>query len=239
MLSPNRIKDIMILIEYFYNPKKSDLTPLSKEGYKQALIDVSEEKAKKAFEMAWDIRNFEIEMYWKRANYFWAFIASTFVGYFALINSGNYTKPDDFNHVEVYFLICIGFVLSVAWILTNKGSKSWQRNWEAHVDLLEDRFTGPLYKTVLPQKTYSVSKINEIISVVFAMIWFLLGVKFIVQQGLINFCDFKINWLVLVSTLGVFFAIMAMLFGYGRARFSERSFIMHRRNIIYEEIKSK
>lgn len=227
----------MSIIKYFYNSKKSELTPLSEEEYRKDLIEIDKEKAEKAFEMAWAIRNFEIEMYWKRANYFWAFIASTFVGYFALISSDNYLKPDRFNHVEVYFLICVGFVLSVAWILTNKGSKSWQRHWEVHVDLLEDQFTGPLYKTVYPQKTYSVSKINEIISFVFVMIWFLLGVKFLFEQGLINFSNFKINWLVLVSTLGVVLAITAMVFGYGRGSFSERSFIMHRRKITYEKTK--
>ena len=229
----------MFIIKYFYNIKKSELTPLSEEEYRKDLIEIDEARAKKAFEMAWSIRNFEIEMYWKRANYFWAFIASTFVGYFAIVSSANYVKADQFNHVEVYFLICIGFVLSVAWILTNKGSKSWQRHWEIHVDLLEDKFTGPLYKTVYPQKTYSVSKINEIVSFVFAMIWFLLGVKYLFEQGLVNFSNFKINWLVLLSTLGVVLAIMAMVFGYGRGRFSERSFRMYRRNINYEKTKSK
>ena len=138
-------------IKFFINIDESGLTPLSKSDYEKDLVDIDPKIAEKAFEKAWEIRNFEIEMYWKRATYFWAFIASTFVGYFALINSSNYSKPDKFNHIEVYFLICIGFILSVAWILTNKGSKSWQRHWEAHVDLLENAFTGPLYKTVYPK----------------------------------------------------------------------------------------
>lgn len=35
---------------------------------------------KKALENILDIRKFEIEMYWKRATYFWTFIGAVFVG---------------------------------------------------------------------------------------------------------------------------------------------------------------
>jgi hypothetical protein len=211
----------------------SGLTPLTKAEYDRDLVDIPEEKAKKAFELAWATRNFEIELYWKRANYFWAFIASTFVGYFALVNAANYVTKDKFDHVEVYFIICIGFTLSIAWISTNKGSKSWQRNWEAHVDLLEDKFTGPLYKTVYSTKTYSVSKINEIVSFMFAFVWLLLGVKYLFDQNLVNFSFGEINWFVTCSTLGVAFAVLVMVFGHGRGNFGTRQYKMYRRNITY------
>ncbi len=79
------------------------LRPLSEAEYKSDLLD-DETKAKVAFEKAWEIRNFEIEMYWKRASYFWAFIASAFVGYFALVSSSNYRLQDRFNHAEVFLL---------------------------------------------------------------------------------------------------------------------------------------
>jgi len=81
-------------------------------------------------------------MYWKRATYFWAFVASAFVGYFGLVNATSYRATDKYQHVEVYFVICLGFILSLAWVLTNVGSKQWQRHWETLVDLLEDQFTG-------------------------------------------------------------------------------------------------
>lgn len=124
----------MKVFKYLYSNKPSALSELSRDEYDSLLVDICPKKAERAFEKAWSTRNFEIEMYWKRATYFWAFIASTFVGYFALVSSENYVKPDRFNHVEVYFLICIGFVLSLAWHLTNIGSKTWQRHWEGVVD---------------------------------------------------------------------------------------------------------
>lgn len=227
------MKKIKSFFRFFYNGAASDATPLTKEQYEDELVNIDLGKAKNAFDRACAVRDFEIEMYWKRANYFWAFIASTFAGYFLLISSEKYIKADQlFNHVEVYFLICIGLVLSIAWIFTNIGSKSWQRHWEVHVDLLEDQFTGPLYKTVRFTRTYSVSKINEIVSGVFAVIWFLLGIKYLIEEKLLNYGG-KLNWLVLLSSLTVLLAVMAMVFGHGRGRFRERDSQMYRRKITY------
>ena len=41
----------------------------------------SETRAGRALAYALDIRKFEIELYWKRATYFWGFIAAAFAGY--------------------------------------------------------------------------------------------------------------------------------------------------------------
>ncbi len=223
------------LIKYIWNNDKPETISLSEAEYETLLVDIDKSKAELAFNKAWETRNFEIELYWKRANYFWAFIASTFVGYFALISSSTYKVPDQFNHVEVYFLICIGFILSVAWLLTNIGSKSWQRHWEAHVDLLENAFTGPLYKTVNVETTYSVSKLNEIVSFVFIMIWVLLGAKYFIENDLIrSFGEpYKTNWLVVISSIVAFTAVVAMIRGHGRGRFGHRKIQMYSRSISY------
>lgn len=220
--------------KFFYDNKKSGLRPLTKEEYHNDLVKNNDpDVLKRAFEKAWEIRNFEIELYWKRATYFWTFIASTFAGYFALVNLDSYSKPDTYDHVEIYFVICIGFILSMAWLLTNIGSKTWQRHWEVHVDLLEDQFTGPLYKTVHPSVTYSVSKINEVVSVSFAFIWFLLGVKYFVDQDLINWASTNVNWFVFIATLAVILFMSAMFIGHGRGRFGDRPVTMYRRSVTY------
>ena len=49
--------------------------PYSQEDF---LKDFSGEKRKKALKQVLDIRKFEIELYWKRATYFWTFIAAMF-----------------------------------------------------------------------------------------------------------------------------------------------------------------
>ena len=225
----------MSWLKYIWNNEDTAAVPLTREQYQEDL-EFTDDKytARIVLEKAWAIRNFEIEMYWKRANYFWAFIASSFVGYFALINSESYCVPDGLNHVEVYFMICIGFALSVAWVFVNRGSKTWQRHWEAHIDLLEDRLTGPLYKTVYSTKTYSVSKINEIISIMFALIWILLAIKYFIEQDVFNYGDGVINWLIIIASIIVVLAVISMVRGYGRGRFRNREFRMYRRKITYK-----
>jgi len=139
------------------------------------------EKRKEALKVAMEIRKFEIYLYWKRATYFWAFIAVTFAGYFALLGSTIGSQ-----NIDILFLLnCLGLAFSVAWFFVNKGSKFWQENWEKHIDMLEDEITGPLYKTTVNNSynwyshkspySYSVSKVNQLLSLFTVVIWILLG----------------------------------------------------------------
>jgi hypothetical protein len=144
-----------------------------------------DKKHLKAYEMAVDTRKFEIELYWKRTAYFWAFIVITFAGY---DRYAQVLKPTSEDNFLALLISCFGLILSVSWFLANKGSKKWQENWENHIDLLEDEITGPLYKTVLKRKevkgskekiskfftgpeNHSVSKINQLISVFVVIVW--------------------------------------------------------------------
>lgn len=141
-------------------------------------------KKEKALYQALDIRKFEIELYWKRASYFWTFIAATLAGFIAVQASDEFSGKGQMSVV----LACLGFVFSVAWFGVNKGSKFWQENWEKHVDVLEDEVMGPLYKTVLSRNKrmsctehiydfftgpshISVSKINQLISLYVVILW--------------------------------------------------------------------
>lgn len=140
-----------------------------------------------ALEHALDIRKFEIQLYWTRATYFWAFIAAALAAYGAIMTVENPEQKTDLS----VFLSCIGFVLSFGWYCANRGSKHWQENWENHVDLLENEVVGPLYKTILSRpdprtkvaklksfvtgpRPFSVSKINQIISLYISVVWLLL-----------------------------------------------------------------
>ena len=139
------------------------------------------EKAERAFEHALDTRKFEIELYWKRATYFWALIAVAFAGFFSVLSTQNLLEKEFY----AFVIGVIGLVFTWAWFLVNKGSKFWQENWENHVGMLEDSVTGPLFKTILsrpeeddfiekhiigPQKI-SVSKINQWVSLFTLLIW--------------------------------------------------------------------
>ena len=163
----------------------------------------------KALEFALDIRKFEIELYWKRATYFWAFIAASFAGYAIVykVSSAN-------NSWLLLVFSCLGLIFSVAWYLVNRGSKFWQNNWERHVDLLEDHVIGPLYKIIAKNTQnknpltsagqYSVSKINQILSAFISVFWLMLIIKSILP---ISFdlppAPFKIC-IILITVLSVF-----------------------------------
>ena len=158
-----------------------------------------------ALEEARANRKLEIDLYWRRAAYFWVFIAAAFGGYSTL--QGRQT---------VAFLIaCLGLIFSLAWYFVNRGSKFWQQNWELHVDLLEDEIAGPIYKTVI-QRTecnffnlngaypFSVSKINQLLSLFVTIAWLILIVRslVIVWEITVNIPPRLSTGLLLLCTLG-------------------------------------
>jgi Na+/melibiose symporter-like transporter len=87
-------------------------------------LDSETTKAAKALTLALDIRKFEIELYWKRATYFWTFIAAAFAAY-AIVYSRADSKDDPW---LLLVFSCLGFLFSSAWYLVNRGSKFWQNN---------------------------------------------------------------------------------------------------------------
>lgn len=169
----DEIKSIADYMEPFREPRKNiNDNPVPNNNHTSRLDA--------ALERAWKNRDFEIDKYWSRATYFWAFIASAFVGYISTISSDKIIP----NFKEAPFLLaCIGLLFSVAWVFVNEGSKKWQENWEKHIDMLEDDVTGPLYKTTTTRVGYSVSKINKKVSEFVLSIWAILVIKDIVPWG--------------------------------------------------------
>ena len=116
-----------------------------------------------AYNVASDIRKFEIELFWKRAGFFWAFITVTYAAYFNVLTKIYFkceSEHPPYLHgtFPLLVLAALGLFFCFSWLLANYGSRHWQENWENHLDLLEDSVTGPLYKTY-KAKSYSVSKI--------------------------------------------------------------------------------
>ena len=158
-------------------------------------------KKEKAFEKAHDIRKFEIELFWKLTTYFWAFIAASFAGYFAILTS----KSISFQEQYLFLIESIGFVFSLGWFFVNRASKHWQLNWEKVIDSLEDDITGPLMKNHINNHNsfwsltlsyrFSVSRINQIISCFITLIWFLLMI--LTSVDIIRNCQFSLkgSWL--------------------------------------------
>jgi len=172
---------------------------------------------KEALKQALDIRKFEIDLYWKRATYFWTFLAATFAGYFfihRLASPPNYL---------IFLISNLGFMFSFSWYLVNKGSKFWQNNWERHVDRLEDTEMGPLYKTVImdanlkkmsfsKEYPFSVSKINQLLSLYVTFLWFFLLLDSFLKTFNIEFSNWKATLEIEFLTLLIFLATIYFVY---------------------------
>ncbi|KEA52757.1 membrane protein [Mangrovibacter sp. MFB070] len=174
-------------------------------------------KEKEALDRALDTRKFEIELYWRRATYFWTFIGATLGAFFVAYSSSSDVRKD-----LLVIICCLGVVFSFAWFCVNRGSKYWQENWEKHVDLLEDKTIGPLFKVVLSRnddmnscekimefatgpKPLSVSKINQLISLFIFVLWVVLLINSLQPLSF----ELPIKWFyVVIVGVSVFFCCM-------------------------------
>ena len=146
-----------------------------------------EQLRKEYLQIAMDERKLEIEMYWKRAQYFWALIAVAFGGYFTA-SSGHV------HSLWKHFVIaCLGLAFSVAWYCVNVGSAHWEKLWLNEVRRLEDKWQGPhiRIKSSL-NRSYSAKKINELLSLFVICVWGL----FVIYAGFGLFCPCRMNCLV-------------------------------------------
>jgi len=194
-------------------------------------------KQKNALATALDIRKFEIELYWKRAAYFWTFNAAALTGYFIIkrVAKGDVVE-------ELLIVAALGFVFSVAWYFVNRGSKMWQRNWEAQVDILEDEVQGPLYKTAVNRYDYkffdltgpfpfSVSGINEILSLFLSLVWSALFVRAIFDVD----CSNSKHMFSLLSSIVLVVVVVSLLGIKGRTRSTDSEIPISIRRRTYTE----
>lgn len=161
------------------------------------MANSKEKIIKRAFKVALDTRKFEIGLYWKRAKYFFGIMCA--LGGASVVLT--FIKPEDGARDGVYFLAlfvigCIGTITAVAWHLTNKGSKYWQENWEQYVDALGRDIIGPLFQYPITGRfrskklsRYSVSKINEKLSIYAIWMWGVMAVYNLLFCLLFLCCD--------------------------------------------------
>ena len=141
---------------------------ISPKDYKSLMTGATlskDSKKVKAYKQASNIRKFEIDLFWKRATFFWAFITAIYVAYYHVlteicVQECNGIKRYCHGAFPLLILSALGLFFCFSWLLSSIGSKHWQENWENHLDLLEDKITGPLYKTYESGKAYSESKIT-------------------------------------------------------------------------------
>lgn len=167
----------------------------------------------KAYTKAWENRDFEINKFWTRAAYFWGFIALIFGGYITIL-TGTHTQAALNMHLDLYLLL-LGILFSISWYLVILGGKTWQRNWESHIDNLEDFISGPLYKIIFysGNKFYSVSKINEVMAIVIIFVWVGLFGQYLCENYCLSFSK-EIDWISTIAILLTLIFAVVLIFGY-------------------------
>jgi hypothetical protein len=171
----------------------------SKEFQHQYLKEVGiegeqQQNIREAYETGHRIREFEIELYWKRTAYIWAMQAAL-IGIVMFIRTGgettvsidflqltSSTKPTAALLAAILLVSTLAFVIACLWYLLIKGAKFWQDNRERHVDLLGEALGQNLYQVYPIQRLGNVSPNGEIVApfsvtkinsyVVCAFIWF-------------------------------------------------------------------
>ena len=154
------------------------------------------ERIEAALDRAHEIRQFEIRLYWHRSFFFWGFLIILFTGLFFLIGTKqefsilakteqefsilDKTEQKSFIRenellfsVFLFVLCCLGLLVSFAWLYIHKGSRTWQKNWEYHIDFLEDTITGKLHKSAIGERSefFSPSQIHKTIIQAFIIVW--------------------------------------------------------------------
>ncbi|MBV1933696.1 MAG: hypothetical protein KUG59_03325 [Parvibaculaceae bacterium] len=137
-------------------------------------------KVGRALDRAHDLRRFEIEMYWKRSTYFWAFQAAAFVMLGVLLDE--LRMPED-NPIVLLLPVFFGAITAQAAYLSARGSKFWQENWEEHVDMLGRYVEGRLLEVIWTggqSCIWSVSGVNRVLLGMLTLAWavgfFIIGI---------------------------------------------------------------
>ena len=185
-MNENRIKILKEDIDFFESFFGKKIESFKEDSRTHKMLHLALEKAH-------DIRKFEIELYWKRATYFFAFFTVITAAFGYLFTSDRYNSfaPG----------VCIiGIILSICFIYVNKGSKYWQCNWEYLIDKLEFYITGNLYKVyfyeTLNDQRPSVSDINLLISYTICYIW---HIAFFVSLYMYTHWQLYIFWIYLIT----------------------------------------
>ena len=145
--------------------------PVQKVSGISESADSRSDPKRAALRRAHDLRKFEIENYWKRATYFWAFQLAAFT-LFGLI----WKETGEGGALERLALLVpagLGAISARVGWLTAKGSKFWQENWESHVDMLEQEVEGRMTQVVLSKSgsQFSVSAANQNFMLLLTLGW--------------------------------------------------------------------
>lgn len=176
----------------------------------------TKEAFKEAYKIALETRKFEINLYWKRTAYFVIFIGAVFVALYTIALK---------SPLYIQMALCsIGYLLSVLWYAANRGSKFWQENWESHIRSLEKELNFPVFGIIKRPKNrfscllksypFSVSRINQMISLIISIGWLALLVSYCTRIGYEICCHILAGLIIFLVAIGVTLCLLHFCLGF-------------------------
>jgi len=197
---------------------------ISKEDY---IKEYKKEKLEKALEIALDTRKFEIGLYWKRTGYFVLFIGAVFIGYYKIMQTAESSIGKYQKEWLLLLLAALGFLLSLLWYMANRGSKFWQENWEAHIEKLSTHLGVPIFgiiksrehsiRNLMQEYPFSVSKVNQMVSLIITFAWLLMLCKEIGVSKLLENIPFSDWYKVLAGGIVIMLSFLIIIYCKGFA----------------------
>lgn len=171
-----------------------------------------------------DNRKLEIELVWKRTNFFWLTNAAAFVAFYNVIKYPSYA----------IVMSNVGLFWSVCWTLANRGGKFWQRNWELWTYEYEKKtlpkgeppvFRGSHDESLLPwwAHRFSVTKVLIACSDYMVVVWFFILISillkyFMPQEFHCAYIFFRGFGAIVITGFTVIAIILMLILGKGKDR---------------------
>jgi len=151
-------------------------------------------------------REFEIDLFWRRALFFWGFLAAAFVALAA-----THDKSPRLAVVVASF----GAVCAWTWTLANRGSKYWYESWEKKVQTAERSITGALFAQIeapgdagpLSGRRYSVSRL----AIGFSYFTWIVWTVILLYEVIGLWCKCVPEWI--ANTSATAFALFSVVYG--------------------------
>lgn len=190
---------------------------------KEYIKEYNKGKLEEAFKIALETRKFEIELYWKRTGYFVLFIGAVFIGYYTILTSDKDKIKIEKEQQEwlLLLLAALGYLLSLLWYMANRGSKFWQENWEAHIEELSTHLGVPIFgiikrrehsiRNLMQEYPFSVSKINQMVSLIITFAWLLILCKEMGVSELLECITFSVCYKTLVGGIVIMLSFLIII----------------------------
>jgi hypothetical protein len=133
MRDKSRICEKLLICERQLNMKNASMCKIKIGSQNSRASAEKEFRPIEVFKIALDTRNFEINLFWQRCNYFLVLNSALAIGFFGI-------KEEEY-HLPTAIL---GLIVCVLWFRVALGSKYWQSRWEQALEQLEHHYVhGP------------------------------------------------------------------------------------------------